>query len=203
MKITKKMSPILFGLVAVLVGCSMMGAAISVIVSTAPTPSVATVTIADAISMSKADTDSSTMGLWAQNYPYLGDAVTPAVGATYDINITASSTAALQNVVFYFKVTKTDVDGTTPVLINPTDLVVKEFQENISASHWIPLDLESYGDYVLGTFAVADTYPETANGVSVTAGWSDSWAFMVQFTTVGVYTFEWYAASPSSPTAVA
>lgn len=200
MKLTRKASPILFGLVAVLVGCSMMGAAISVLVSTNPASSTATVTIDKALTLEKGDATSNGLGLWNQEFPYLGDAVTPAVGATYDTKITARSSADLQNVVFYFKITKTDVDG-NPALIQSTDVVVKEYYQNSSMYHWIPLDLESYGDYVLGTFSYDTAYPGTGNGVSVTAGWSDWWAFQLQFTTTGVFTVDWYASSPSSATA--
>jgi len=201
MKITRKMSPMLLALVAVLIGCSMMASALSVIVSQGPASSVATVTVADAITLSKADATTNGLGLWSQEMPYLGDATTPAVGATYDVQITARSSAALPNVVFYFKITKTDVDGTTPVLIQPSDVIVKEYQQNISTSHWNLLDLESYGDYLLGSFLIDESVETTYQSVSVSDGWSDVYVFLVQFANTGVYTFDWYAASPSSPTA--
>ena len=195
MKVTRKISPMLMGVVAVLVGCSMMGAAVSVIISQTPSSSVANVTVAKAITMTKGDVDTNGLGFCGQDYPYLDDLVTPAVGATYDIMIKARTSADLPNVVFYFKITKTAVDEVTPAQILASDVVVKEYQGNISTSHWTPLSLESYGDYVLGTFALTSGYPSTANGMTLTAGWSDAWAFTVQFTTTGAYTFEWYATS--------
>lgn len=201
MKLTRKMSPLLMGLVAVLVGCSMMGAALSVLVSTNPASSVATVTIDKALTLQKWDSTTLGKGMWAQEYPFLDDAVTPAVGSTYDINITARSSAVLENVYFFFKITKLDVTGVTPQLILSSDVVVKEYQGNHSTTHWDQLDLESYGDYLLGSFMVYDRDTNLVpDGVAVTAGWSDVYSFMVQFTTTGEYTFDWYASSTNSPT---
>lgn len=193
MKITRKMSPVLFGLVAVLVGMSMMGAAISVIVSNVPTPNKVTVSPNLPVTLTQDDVDVTGLGFSANDYPALTDTLEASVGQIYDTRITVAATAELQNVVIYFKVVKTDASD-IPIRIDATDLSVKEFNDREGADApdsdaWIPLHLESYGDYVLGYFE------NNRNGIHMGSTFNEAYCFIITFASEGVYTFSWYAES--------
>lgn len=188
------MSPILFGVVAILVGCSMMGAAISVLVSTTPTPSVASVDVAKGVLLAKSDPGSLNEGFLQQQYSYLDDACTPSVGSVYEVRINATtdpSMSELKNVVFYFKVTKDNGAG-NPEMMNSTDLVVRQYNVTTNDGRWNQVDLESYGDYVLGSVS------NLRNGYDVNSSFAQTWDFTVQFTELGHYHFDWYAVNIQS-----
>ncbi len=219
MKITRKMSPILFGLVAVMIGCSMMGAAISVIVSSGTSTNEVVIGNPNSVLFTDpADADLAALGVahptadLGNDYPGIedyADNINTAEGTIYDTMTTVTCESSYDNMVIAIKIT--NADGTA---VRSTDVSLKEcFVTDITAStngeddvgtispnpnaplvHWVPIHLETYGDYLLG-------YVENnINGFDVSPAdaatpFTFDLYYVVTFAVSGEYTISWEVVS--------
>jgi hypothetical protein len=192
MKLSKKMSPMVFGLIAILIGCSTMGAAVSVIVTQNHVTNT-TATGTEPVTLVQSEAIVLDKGFMTNEYTALTDNAVTTIGCINDTKLTVTTSQNLANAVMVFKITKTV--GGVAALINSTDIAVKEYQAVddggvwTNDTHWIPIHLESYGDYVLGYFE------NDQNGIALTTTMTVEYYFIVSFVESGTYAFNWEVLS--------
>ena len=155
MKVTKKLSPILLAVVAVVVGCSMIGAATTVLVTSATAPTTTTATVAAGsypvtLAASAVGTDEASYNV--AEMPLASDGtlntVTPDIGTVYATDITMTvSDDDLQNLVFYLMIQNT-------ATISSSDVSVNVYSTAFGTGNWYPVTFESYGNYVLADIPI-------------------------------------------------
>ncbi|MDD1771501.1 MAG: hypothetical protein LUQ09_01125 [Methanomassiliicoccales archaeon] len=170
-----------------------MGAAVSVIVTQNHVTNT-TATGAEPVTLvQSSDATVRDKGFMTNEYTALTDNAVTTIGCINDTQLNVTTTQNLANAVMVFKITKTV--GGVAALINSTDIAVKEYQAVNTGgvwandTHWIPIHLESYGDYVLGYFE------NDQNGIELTTNMIVEYYFIISFVESGTYQFSWEVLS--------
>ncbi len=208
MKVTKKLSPILLAVVAVVVGCSMIGAATTVMLtqsSTSVTATVGTYPVSITAAAPTGSEGGSDVTFDTITPDTTGTAVeTPEIGTVYGTDITMATTADLNDLHLYLYILNTGSD-----LMTPSDVSVQLYFQGQTPANacWYPVSFESFGDYMLAdiplsTSQIAGLLPGVSGtnsaGTAVPSGFSMTWTFALEFSVAGTYDIEWYAVNSGS-----